>query len=216
MPAASYGTLAMNSLTTNNHTTIIMNLVNGPSGFADLLHILNPNGLTLGAGTQFQFNNNTTGVASLGYYKIIQYDTGFTGNTTAVITPPPSAGNVVYYLYSHHAPGFLEIHKGFLGDANDDGTVTFSDFVSLANSFGQSNTHWSGGDFNNDGSTTFSDFIILANNFGQSIDGSAFTATPDELAALQAFATTHTPIPEPATLTLLAPALFLLRKKRKY
>ena len=32
-----------------------------------------------------------------------------------------------------HTPGYIDIHRGYLGDANDDGTVNFSDFVALSN-----------------------------------------------------------------------------------
>ena len=38
---------------------------------------------------------------------------------------------MVYTLDANHDAGFLDIHRGFLGDANDDGTVTASDYAAL-------------------------------------------------------------------------------------
>jgi hypothetical protein len=168
------------------------------------------NGLTFNALTfELSFNGEP-----LGYYNIIRYTgaiqgAGLTGGTPAV------QNNIAYILYitNDGLSNLITLHRGFLGDANDNGTVEFSDFVSLANNFGTNNTGWNGGDFNNDGITNFTDFVTLANNFGQSISGSSFTATPDQLAAMQAFAASPTQIPEPTTLSLLALALPLLARR---
>jgi hypothetical protein len=54
------------------------------------------------------------------------------------------------------------------GDANGDGTVSFEDFIILANGFGGPASGPSGADFNYDGQVTFQDFVILSNNFGLS------------------------------------------------
>jgi hypothetical protein len=54
-----------------------------------------------------------------------------------------------------------------LGDANRDFAVTFADFVTLQNNFGQAGVKtWDQGDFNDDGTVTFADFVALQNNFG--------------------------------------------------
>jgi fibronectin-binding autotransporter adhesin len=100
-----------------------------------------------------------------------------------------------------------------LGDANLDGLTNFADFVQLSNNYGKSNTSWLTGDFNNDNTTNFADFVLLSNHYGQSFAGNAFTATPEELAALSAFADSHA-VPEPASLTLLALAAPLLLRRR--
>ena len=53
------------------------------------------------------------------------------------------------------------------GDANNDGSVSFDDFLVLAENFGRKDAVWADGDFNNDAEVTFADFLILAMNFGQ-------------------------------------------------
>ncbi|MHB8957718.1 MAG: putative Ig domain-containing protein [Pirellulaceae bacterium] len=52
------------------------------------------------------------------------------------------------------------------GDANDDGSTNFQDFVVVSNNFGQNSNGAGEGDFNGDGVTNFADFVILSNNFG--------------------------------------------------
>lgn len=56
------------------------------------------------------------------------------------------------------------------GDANLDGKVDFSDFVTLSSHFGQNaSSGWDLGDFNYDGVINFADFILLSSNFGRSV-----------------------------------------------
>jgi hypothetical protein len=214
LSAASTATLTMTGLSTGAGGTLAFHLVSpGAASVNDKLVVNQSGGLTLNGGS-IAITATSTGAASLGYYKAIQYSGAINGTGINSLTLPAAVGNVVYTLDTIHDPGFIDIHRGFLGDANDDGSVTFADFVTLANNFGQSNTGWSGADFNNDGGTTFSDFIILANHFGQTISGGALTATPDELAAMNAFAAAHA-APEPASLTILtgAPLFFLVRRR---
>ena len=65
-----------------------------------------------------------------------------------------------------------------MGDADGDGTVTFSDFLILSGNFGQSGVGPSLGDFNCDGEVGFRDFLILAANFGQTV-ASATVSVPE-------------------------------------
>jgi hypothetical protein len=70
------------------------------------------------------------------------------------------------------------------GDVNGDGTVSFTDFVTLANHFGASTGLGVGvGDLNEDGTVNFADFVILANNFGATagvtVGASAMVASED-------------------------------------
>ncbi len=60
-----------------------------------------------------------------------------------------------------------EVTASLPGDIDGDGTVQFSDFVILANTFGQNVPPGSGADLDGDGAVQFSDFVILADNFGR-------------------------------------------------
>ncbi len=53
------------------------------------------------------------------------------------------------------------------GDADGNGTVEFSDFLSLSRNFGREPADWGEGDFDRDGSVGFSDFLRLSRNFGR-------------------------------------------------
>ena len=55
----------------------------------------------------------------------------------------------------------------FMGDANLDGEVNFTDFVILANNFATTSPAWSHANFDTDEQVAFSDFVLLANNFGR-------------------------------------------------
>jgi hypothetical protein len=206
------GTLTASKLTTNANTALAFNLVTPDTN--DALNITTTNGLTLGGG-QVQIANAPNTAASLGYYKIIQYAGAIQGTGLDSLTLPAIANNIAYTLDTSTTPNFITLHRGYLGDTNDDGTVNFADFVALSNNYGQNNTSWLTGDFNNDHTTNFADFVLLSNHYGQSIAGNAFIATPDELAAMNAFAAANA-VPEPASLALLAVgALALLTRKRK-
>lgn len=52
------------------------------------------------------------------------------------------------------------------GDANDNGSVDFADFLALSANFGLSDAVWADGDFNADGTVSFDDFLFLSANFG--------------------------------------------------
>lgn len=60
------------------------------------------------------------------------------------------------------------------GDVNLDGKVNFTDFVTLARSYGKTSADWSMGDFDYDGKVDFTDLVALARNYGQT----GPTATP--------------------------------------
>lgn len=61
----------------------------------------------------------------------------------------------------------LRIANSTYGDSDLDGTVGFSDFLSLSKHFGQAGS-WDAGDFNGDNLVAFADFLILSQNFGVS------------------------------------------------
>jgi hypothetical protein len=218
-PAATTNTMVMNSLTTQANTTLAFHLVTpGASSVNDKIVVTGVSGLSFFGGT-LSITGNSVGLASLGYYKAIEYNTSFFGAYTGITLPAVDVNKIVYTLDIAHDPGFIDIHRGFEGDANDDGTVTFSDFVSLANNFGATDAGWGGGDFNGDGTTSFSDFVTLANNFGQTVGGSAIVVSAEELAIFHAAAASFTAangVPEPASLALLgAGAAALLTRRRR-
>ena len=74
---------------------------------------------------------------------------------------------------------FLELANRLPGDADLNGDVQFSDFVTLTNHFGLTERTWSDGDFNCDGQVQFADFAILANHLGET--SSAPAAVPEPI-----------------------------------
>ncbi len=131
-----------------------------------------------------------------------------------------SADGVVSGLSS----GQIEIKYTLLGDANLDGTVNGSDFSILAANFGLGTTNWDQGNFLYGSSVNGSDFSALAANFGQGDSGAAVSVSSADIAALDSFAIanglplpTFTPVPEPATGTLLlsAAASTVMTRRRK-
>jgi hypothetical protein len=55
------------------------------------------------------------------------------------------------------------------GDVSDDGTVGFTDLLTLAQHYGAANADWNAGDLNGDGSVNFSDLLVLAQNYGTAL-----------------------------------------------
>ena len=92
-----------------------------------------------------------------------------------------------------------------LGDANADGTVDLTDLSTVLNNFGAVTPNWTDGNFDNQASIDLTDLSDVLNNFGMA-NTSASAAIP-------------APTPEPASLALLAAALFapaLRRPRRNY
>lgn len=97
------------------------------------------------------------------------------------------------------------------GDANGDGTVNFTDLLTLAQHYGQP-ALLSQGDFTGDGAVAFDDLLILAQHYGPApAAGQIAALSPDVRAdVLRAFAE----VPEPASLWApLAAAGILLRSR---
>jgi uncharacterized protein YjbI with pentapeptide repeats len=213
LPGTRTATLALAGLSTNPATTLTFK-ISTPTTSNDMLDVLEPGALTL-AGGSIRVVPVIPGVISLGYYKIIRYSGDLAGDGIASLTLPPPEGNIVYSLTTARDAGFIDLHRGFLGDANQDGIVNFSDFVCLSTNYGRRASDWSQADFNNDHVTDFADFVILSNHYGQSLSGISYTATADELAALQAFAATPAAAPEPASLAVLMLGFPILLRRRR-
>lgn len=65
------------------------------------------------------------------------------------------------------------------GDTNFDGAVTFSDFLSLMENYGEQGSSWKHGDFDRDGIVLFDDFLKQSENFGGVPVRKSVTATPE-------------------------------------
>jgi hypothetical protein len=76
------------------------------------------------------------------------------------------------------------------GDANEDGKVSFADYLALEANFGQFPRYWQDGDFNGDFKVSFADYLVLEANFGKGA-------------------------PEPATMALLALGGLSMLRRRK-
>jgi hypothetical protein len=174
LPGAN--TVTMSTLTMDADTTLALNLITPGAGVSvnDKVVVTGVNGLTINGGT-LQITGVGVGAESLGYYKAIQYS-GALGGSVGNVVMPAAVGNVVYTLDTTRDAGWVDVHRGFLGDANDSGTVDFNDFVVLSQNFG-SLGGWSQGNFGGGPTVDFADFVVLSQHFGQSISNNALTGS---------------------------------------
>lgn len=100
------------------------------------------------------------------------------------------------------------------GDANLSGNVNFDDLLKLAQRYNQSGA-WSDGDSNYDGTVNFDDLLSLAQNYGGSLSVEGTTLSNEIGGSFAAdFALALSLAPEPATLSSLAFAAALPRRRR--
>lgn len=64
----------------------------------------------------------------------------------------------------------IELTPRSAGDLDDDGSVLFTDFLILSESFGTDVDPFTAGDINGDGTVSFEDFLVLSENFGKTVD----------------------------------------------
>ena len=174
--AATVGTLTVGGLTTNANTTLAFDLTS-PGGTNDLLAVTG--NVTLSGGKLAVTSQATTGLSSVGYYEVISYSGTLTGTPTGFVLPA-AAHNVVYTLDTTHDLGFIDIHRGFLGDVNDDGKVDVTDLNTVLADLGTPSLSWSKGNFDGNATIDLTDLNDVLNNLGTSIaSGSSVVATPE-------------------------------------
>jgi fibronectin-binding autotransporter adhesin len=196
--ANSIGTLTLGSLSTNSNTTLAFDLAS-PSGLNDVLAV--SGSLALNGGKLAVTSQSTTGASSLGYYKAISYST-LTGSTSGIVLPAV-ANNIEYTLDANHDLGFIDIHRGFIGDVDDNGSVTVADLNTVLANLGTTTSSWSNGNFDGAPTIDLTDLNDVLNNIGTSIaSGSTVVSI--------------TGTPEPASLGILAlGAAALIARRRK-
>ena len=169
-------TLTLGGLTASSHTILAFNLASPISNGAssnDVIVISNSGGLNLTTRPHLAINGHGYGVSSLGYYKAIQYNGTITGLAAPALISPTVVNYIAYVTYIRAADsGFIDIHRGFQGDANDDGTVDGIDLGILGGNFFVSGKDWSGADFNGDTNVNSIDMGILSGNYFNTLNES--------------------------------------------
>ena len=206
LPSTSTGTMTLHTLSTNANTTLAFNLKTpGTSSVNDALLVSDFQGLSLNGGT-IAITGSTTGTTSLGYYKAILYINSIQGTGISSLALPPIANNIAYTLDISHDPGFVDIHRGFLGDANDDGHVDLTDLNIVLNNLGVATTSWTSGNFDDGTTIDLTDLNDVLNNLGTSFTNPSTSVLSTQSPALST--------PEPATLSVLALGALLLTRRR--
>jgi autotransporter-associated beta strand protein len=163
------GNLTVGGLSTNANTTLAFDL-DSPSGTNDLLNVAG--NITLSNGTLAITSQATHGAASLGYYPVIAYSGTLTGTRDGIALPTITS-NVSYTLETTKTAGVIYVHRGFVGDADDSGTVDLTDLNTVLNNLGTTTTLWTMGNFAGDPTIDLSDLNDVLNNLGTSIPSGA-------------------------------------------
>ena len=198
------GTLTIGGLTTNTGTTLALGL-GSPDGGSDLLAVTG--NVSLNGGTVSVASLSSAGAASLGYYSVLSYAGTLTGATSTLVLPA-MVNNVEYTLDTTRDPGFVDLHRGYIGDANDDGTVDLNDLNVVLNNLGATTTSWGNGNFDGAATIDLTDLNDVLNDLGTGV------AAGSGMVGARGAEVTATP--EPASLLLAAVALpAMLRKRRR-
>jgi fibronectin-binding autotransporter adhesin len=166
----STATLTIGGLSTNANTTLAFDL-GSPTGTNDLLQV-NGN-ITLSNGTLAITSQASTGAGSLGYYAVISYTGTLTGTRAGITLPAISGSYVSYTLETTLTSGVIDVHRGFVGDANDNGTVDMTDLNIVENHLGTTTPLWTNGNFSGDTTIDLTDFNDVLNHIGSSIPSGA-------------------------------------------
>jgi len=132
-------------------------------------------------------------------FAVITAGDGFEGDFAAVISDITSGlpGGMAAFAGGISGTSYEVVFNGFTaGDANGDHRASLGDLSLMAGNWNQSGKMWAEGDFNGDGTVSIGDLCMLAGNWNWQLPASA-------------------PVPEPATLSLLAlGALAVVRRRR--
>ena len=159
-----------------------------------------------------------TGPASLGYYQVIQYAGPLAGSASSLTLPTSTDPRTLYSLDTTRDPNFIDLHIGFLGDANDDGKVDPMTSTPSSTTSAPPNSNWTSGNFDNAPTIDLSDLNDVLNNLGTTLLSSSFSTQNSPFTIPSA--------PEPASLpsrasrvgpdcssqTLIFPSPFLISK----
>jgi autotransporter-associated beta strand protein len=158
-------------------------------------------GLTLSGGKIDVTNNALVLTYTAGNDPIAAIRSAFAAGDVISSTAATMLGTSVGYadgntdIGTAAAPGTILIRYTWLGDLNLDGAVTSSDLATITADVGMTNADWAEGDLNYDGVVNADDVSLF------------------QLGAAEA-GTTTLPLPEPATMALLALPLLGLRRRR--
>ena len=104
------------------------------------------------------------------------------------------------------------------GDANFDGTVNFTDMLTLAQNYGQTTgMSWLTADFNADGATNFSDLLVLSQNYGlNGLEESVESIKSSDI--VNDWALAQSVLPEPVAIVSMSFAIAWIssRKRRRH
>lgn len=193
------------------HGTVVMR-ANGTSASVSIFDATHT--LTVGSDGKLDLKNNSLIVkagdlaAIQGQIKTAYANGAWTGN--GITTTTGAAGTGLGVDTAGHlgltslagqtvAGADVLVKYTWLGDADFNGVVDFSDFLRLQAGYGKAAQTWANGDFNYDNAVDFSDFLLLQAAYGKP----ALSETVEPVS-----------VPEPATLGLLTlGGLALLRRR---
>ena len=132
-----------------------------------------PDSITAGPDGNLWFTENYGGVAKITPSgQITEYPlTGFTPDCHGIVAG--ADGNIYFVESFPNQIGRVDIGEHLPGDTNGDGTVNFTDLLTLAQHYNSTEASQWTGDFTGDGTVNFADLLILAQNYGKSAPGGA-------------------------------------------
>jgi hypothetical protein len=133
---------------------------------------------------------------------VMTYGGSLTGPVSSMVFPANANTNNILYTLDTSTPGVINIHKGFIGDLNDDGNVDITDLNTVLANLGTTTSSWSAGNFDGARTIDLTDLNDVLNNIGTSVAGGSTVVS--------------IPTPEPTSLGLLAlGAAALIARRRK-